>query len=161
MLNNKVEEILNAQINKEFYSAYLYIAMSAYFDECGLKGFAHWTKVQAQEEIEHGITLFDYIIERDGNINLTPIEAPERDFHNPLQVFEMILSHEKKVTDSIESVANMSENECDRATREFIDKYIKEQVEEESQVLDIIKTIKMFGNDNSILYHIDKELAKR
>ena len=161
MLNNKVEEILNAQINKEFYSAYLYIAMSAYFDEHGLKGFANWTKVQAKEEMEHGLTLFDYIIERDGNINLKPIEAPAKDFHNPLQVFEMILSHEEYVTESIECVANMSENECDRATREFINKYISEQVEEESQVRDIIKMIKMFGEDTSVLYHIDKELGKR
>ena len=161
MINTKVEEILNEQINKEFYSAYLYLAMSAYFDELGLKGFAHWTKVQAKEEIEHGITLFEYIIQRDGNIDLAAIEAPKKDFQNPLQVFEMILEHEKYVTESIESVANLTENECDRATRDFINKYISEQVEEEAQVLDVIKTIKMFGTECSTLYHVDKELGKR
>lgn len=161
MINNKVEDILNAQINKEFYSAYLYLAMSAYFDELGLKGFAHWTKVQAQEEMDHGMILFNYILERDGKIDLRPIEAPTRDFHDPLQVFEAILEHEKFVTKSIEIVANFSEDECDRATRHFIDWYIKEQVEEEAQVLDVIKMIKMFGTECPILYHIDKELMTR
>ena len=161
MINSKVEDILNAQINKEFYSAYLYLAMSAYFDEIGLKGFAHWTKVQAKEEMDHGIIIFNYIIERDGNIDLRPVQAPAKDFSNPLQVFEMILTHEKEVTSNIEQVANLSENECDRATRHFIDWYIKEQVEEEAQVLDVIKMIKMFGTEQSVLYHIDKDLMKR
>ena len=159
MINNKVEDILNAQINKEFYSAYLYLAMSAYFDEIGLKGFAHWTKIQAKEEMEHGIILFNYIIERDGKIDLRPIQAPTKDFKEPLQVFEMILAHEKEVTSNIEQVANLSENECDRATRHFIDWYIKEQVEEEAQVLDVIKMIKMFGTENEVLYHINKDLS--
>ena len=161
MINNKVEDILNAQINKEFYSAYLYLAMSAYFDEIGLKGFAHWTKIQAKEEMEHGIILFNYIIERDGKVDLRQITAPTKDFKEPLQVFEMILSHEKEVTSNIEQVANLSENECDRATRHFIDWYIKEQVEEEAQVLDVIKMIKMFGTENNVLYHINKDLMKR
>ena len=161
MLNTKVEEILNAQINKEFYSAYLYLAMSAYFDESGLKGFANWTKVQAKEEMDHGMILFNYIIERNGNINLRPIEAPVNNFENPLQVFEMILEHEKFVTNSIEYFANLSEDECDRATRHFIDWYISEQVEEEAQVLDVIKMIKMFGTESSVLYHIDKKLMNR
>ena len=161
MLNSKVEDILNPQINKEFYSAYLYLAMSAYFDELGLKGFANWTKVQAKEEMDHGMILFNYIIERDGNIDLRPIEAPVRDFQNPLQVFELIYEHEKSVTGSIETVANLSEDECDRATRHFIDWYISEQVEEEAQVLDVIKMIKMFGTETCILYHIDKELLQR
>lgn len=161
MINSKVEDILNAQINKEFYSAYLYLAMSAYFDEIGLKGFAHWTKVQAKEEMDHGIIIFNYIIERDGNIDLRPVQAPAKDFSNPLQVFEMILTHEKEVTSNIEQVAHLSENECDRATRHFIDWYIKEQVEEEAQVLDVIKMIKMFGTEQSVLYHIDKDLMKR
>ena len=161
MINSQVEDILNAQINKEFYSAYLYLAMSAYFDESGLKGFAHWTKVQAKEEMDHGMILFNYIIERDGNVNLRPIDAPKKDFQDPLQVFESILAHEREVTSNIEQVAHLSENECDRATRHFIDWYISEQVEEEAQVLDLIKMIKMFGTECSVLYHLDKDLMKR
>ena len=88
MINEKVENVLNSQINKEFYSAYLYLAMSAYFDEIGLYGFSNWTKVQAREEVDHGMILFDYIIERDGTVKLTQIEAPDKDFQNPVQVFE-------------------------------------------------------------------------
>lgn len=161
MINEKVQDVLNSQINKEFYSAYLYLAMSAYFDEIGLCGFANWTKVQAKEEVDHGMILLDYIIERDGNVKLEQIEAPSRDFNNPLQVFEKILEHEKYVTDSINCVASMSEDECDLATRHFINWYITEQVEEEANARDIITKLKMFGNEKAALYHIDKELGER
>ena len=161
MINTKVEEILNEQINKEFYSAYLYLAMSAHFDEIGLRGFCHWTKVQAREEVDHGMIIFDYLIARNGNINLKQIEAPQADFQNPLQIFEKIYEHEKSVTSSIECVAYMSEDECDMATRNFIEWYIAEQVEEEATVFEIIKKLQMFGSDKTILYHLDKELAQR
>ena len=161
MINTKVEEILNEQINKEFYSAYLYLAMSAHFDEIGLRGFCHWTKVQAREEVDHGMIIFDYLIARNGNINLIQIEAPQADFQDPLQIFEKIYEHEKSVTSSIECVAYMSEDECDMATRNFIDWYIAEQVEEEATVFEIIKKLQMFGSDKTILYHLDKELAQR
>lgn len=161
MINTKVEEILNEQINKEFYSAYLYLAMSAHFDEIGLRGFCHWTKVQAREEVDHGMIIFDYLIARNGNINLKQIEAPQADFQDPLQIFEKIYEHEKSVTSSLECVAYMSEDECDMATRNFIDWYIAEQVEEEATVFEIIKKLQMFGSDKTILYHLDKELAQR
>ena len=161
MINKKVEDILNAQINKEFYSAYLYLAMSAYFDEIGLKGFSHWTKVQAREEVDHGMILFDYIIARNGNVDFKQIDIPDADFHEPLQIFEKIYEHEKSVTSSIDSVASMSEDECDLATRNFIDWYIAEQVEEEATVYEVIKKLKRFGSDKSILYHLDKELGGR
>lgn len=161
MINTKVEEILNEQINKEFYSAYLYLAMSAHFDEIGLRGFCHWTKVQAREEVDHGMIIFDYLIARNGNVNLKQIEAPQADFQDPLQIFEKIYEHEKSVTSSIECVAYMSEDECDMATRNFIDWYIAEQVEEEATVFEIIKKLRMFGSDKTILYHLDKEFAQR
>lgn len=161
MINEKVQQILNSQINKEFYSAYLYLAMSAYFDEIGLYGFANWTKIQAKEEVDHGMIIFDYIIERNGNVELEQISAPEREFKNPLQIFEKIYEHEKYVTESINCVASMSEDECDLATRHFINWYISEQVEEEANARDIIDKLKMFCEDKSILYHIDKELAQR
>lgn len=161
MLNEKVQNVLNSQINKEFYSAYLYLAMSAYFDEIGLDGFANWTKVQAKEEVDHGMILLDYIIERDGEVNLEEINAPEKEFHNPLQVFEKILEHEKYVTESINCVAQMSEDECDLATRHFINWYISEQVEEEANARDVIDKLKIFGDEKSALYHLDKELSER
>lgn len=161
MINEKVEDVLNAQINKEFYSAYLYLAMSAYFDEIGLYGFANWTKVQAREEVDHGMILFDYIIDRNGTVNLQQIDMPEKSFENPLQVFNKIYEHERSVTESIECVASMSEEECDMATRNFINWYIAEQVEEESNVMDVISKLKMFADDKTALYLYDKELKER
>ena len=161
MINEKVISILNEQINKEFYSAYLYLAMSAYFDEMGLHGFANWTKVQAQEEMDHGMIIFDYIIDRNAKIDFKSINVPETNFKSPLNVFERILEHEKYVTSSIDIIANMSLDECDLATRNFINWYIKEQVEEESNASDIITKLKMIGKKKSSLYLIDKELSKR
>ena len=161
MINEKVENVLNSQINKEFYSAYLYLAMSAYFDEIGLYGFSNWTKVQAREEVDHGMILFDYIIERDGTVKLTQMEAPDKYFQNPVHVFEKILEHEKYVTESINCVASMSEDECDLATRHFINWYISEQVEEEANARDVITKLKMFGDEKSSLFHLDQELGKR
>ena len=161
VISEKVQNVLNSQINKEFYSAYLYLAMSAFFDEIGLYGFANWTKVQAREEIDHGMILVDYIIERDGRVNLDKIDSPERNFENPLQVFEKILEHEKFVTESINCVASMSEDECDLATRHFINWYITEQVEEEANARDVITKLKMFGDEKASLYHLDQDLSKR
>lgn len=161
MINEKVENVLNAQINKEFYSAYLYLAMSAYFDEIGLFGFANWTKVQAREEVDHGMILFDYIIDRNGTVNLQQIDVPERTFENPLQVFEKVYEHERYVTESIDCVASMTEEECDLATRNFINWYIAEQVEEEANAWDIVTKLKMFGEDKSALFLYDQELGKR
>lgn len=161
MISEKVQNVLNSQINKEFYSAYLYLAMSAFFDEIGLFGFSNWTKVQAREEIDHGMILFDYVIERDGSVNLDKIDAPDRSFENPIQVFDKILEHEKSVTESINCVATMSEDECDLATRHFINWYISEQVEEEANVRAVIAKLKMFGEDKSAIFHLDHELSER
>ena len=161
MINEKIQNVLNAQINKEFYSAYLYLAMSAHFDEIGLYGFSNWTKVQAKEEVDHGMILFDFIIERNGKVVLSQIDVPETILGSPLEIFEKIYEHEKYVTGSINCVASMSDEECDLASRNFIDWYIAEQVEEERNAYDIIHKLKMCGDDKAALYQIDKELKKR
>ena len=161
MINEKVLDVLNSQINKEFYSAYLYLAISAYFDEIGLYGFSNWTKVQAREEVDHGMILFDYIVDRNGQVKLDKIDSPEKSFQNPMQVFEKILNHEKYVTESINCVAEMSDDECDLATREFIDWYISEQVEEEANARNVIKKLKIFGDEKASLFELDRELGER
>ncbi len=161
MISEKIQNILNEQINKEFYSAYLYLAISAHFDELGLKGFSNWTRVQAREEVDHGMILFDYIIERQGEVNLKQIDTPDAQFGNLMEIFEKIFDHERYVTESINCVANMSEEDCDLATRHFINWYISEQVEEEANVDDVIKKLKMFGDEKAALYHLDKELQQR
>lgn len=161
MISDKVRNILNEQINKEFYSAYLYLAMSAYFDEIGLYGFSNWTKVQAREEVDHGMILFDYMIDRNTKVELLNIDTPDSDFTSPMQVFEKILAHEIKVTESINRVAALTDDECDLATRNFIDWYIAEQVEEEASVRDVITKLNMFGEEKASLYLLDKEFKER
>ena len=161
MISDKIKDILNEQINKEFYSAYLYLAMSAYFSEIGLYGFSHWTKIQSREEIDHGMILFEYVLNRKSQIRLKSLESPSLDLKGPLDVFEQINKHERAITTSIDCVASLSEGECDLATRNFIDWYLKEQTEEEASVLRIISKLKAFGEEKSALYLIDRELSSR
>lgn len=161
MINDKVKEVLNEQINKEFYSAYLYLAMSAYFDDMGLSGFANWTKVQAREEVDHAMIIFDYLIDRDCKVHLKQINYPEDDFSSPLQVFEKILAHEKHVMSSIDCIVYMSQEECDMATRNFINWYLTEQVEEEKNASDIVTKLKLFGEEKASLFLMDSQLSKR
>lgn len=161
MISDKIRDILNEQINKEFYSAYLYLAMSAYFSEVGLYGFSHWTKVQSREEIDHGMILFEYVLNRKSQVRLKQVEAPALDWNGPIDVFEQIYQHERTITSSIDCVASMTEGECDLATRNFIDWYLKEQIEEEASVLRVISKLKAFGAEKSALYLIDRELSTR
>ncbi len=161
MISDKIKDILNEQINKEFYSAYLYLAMSAYFSEIGLYGFSHWTKIQSREEIDHGMILFEYVLNRKSQVRLKSLESPSLDLNGPLDVFEQIYKHERAITASIDCVASLSEGECDLATRNFIDWYLKEQTEEEASVLRIISKLKAFGEEKSALYLIDRELSAR
>lgn len=161
MISDKIRDVLNEQINKEFYSAYLYLSMSAYFSEIGLYGFSHWTKIQSKEEIEHGMTLFEYVLGRKSQIHLGQISAPRFELNTPLEIFEQIYEHERSITKAIDCVANMSEGECDLATRNFIDWYLNEQIEEEAEVSRIISKLKTFGSEKSALYLIDRELAYR
>lgn len=161
MINENIKEILNEQINKEFYAAYLYLSMSAHFDKMGLFGFAKWTKIQAKEEVDHGMKIFEYLLDRDCRINLKQINVPDSDFGTPLSIFEKIYEHEKMVTSSIECITYLSQDECDMATREFINWYLREQVEEEKQTNDIITRLKLFGEDKASLFLMDNELSKR
>ncbi|MBD5401191.1 ferritin [bacterium] len=161
MISDKIRDILNEQINKEFYSAYLYLAMSAYFSEIGLYGFSNWTKVQSREEIDHGMILFEYVLNRKSQVKLQQLEMPTLELNGPIGVFDQIYEHERSITSAIDCVADMTEGECDLATRNFIDWYLKEQIEEEASVLRIISKLKAFGAEKSALYLIDRELATR
>ena len=161
MISEKIKDILNEQINKEFYSSYLYLAMSAYFSEIGLYGFSNWTKIQSMEEIDHGMILFEYILNRKSQVDLKNLSSPNMNFNGPIDVFEQIYKHECSITSSIDGVASLSEGECDLATRNFIDWYLKEQMEEEASVLRIISKLKAFGSEKSALYLIDRELSQR
>ena len=109
MISNRMNEILNEQINKEFYSGYLYLSMSAHLKELGLCGFASWTKAQAKEEVEHGLKIFDYLIDCNSFVTLKQIKTPEFEFDGILSIFNCIYEHEKSITQSIMDVAKLAD----------------------------------------------------
>ena len=161
MVSEKINEVINEQINKEFYSGYLYLSMSAHLHELGLFGFSSWLKIQAREEVEHGLKLLDYLLERNSYVTLKQIRTPEFEFKGVISVFNTLYEHEKCITNSVMTIAKMAEEECDRKTLSFIDWFIEEQTEEEQQVKDIIKRLELFGENNTALYLMDKELGER
>lgn len=161
MINEKVGKILNEQINKEFYSAYLYLAMSAYFSDLGLLGFANWTRIQAQEEQAHAMFIYDFLIDRNYKIILTAVETPPNNWNGPLNVMEEILKHEIYVTGLINNIVTVAEEVKDRATMSYMNWFVDEQVEEEANAQDIISKLKLIGDDKSALYLLDKDLAAR
>ena len=161
MISNNINQILNEQINKEFYSGYLYLSMSAHLKELGLCGFASWTRIQAKEEVEHGLKIFDYLINCNSFVTLKQIKTPEFEFQGIISIFNHIYEHEKCITNSIMTIAQRAEEESDRTTLNFIDWFIAEQIEEEEAVKNIIKRLELFGDDKVALYLMDKELGER
>jgi ferritin len=161
IMDKKLEAAFNDQINKEYYSAYLYLAMKTVFAQMNLPGFVNWFDIQVQEEKAHAVGMYNYVLERGGNVELLAIDKPELKGSTPVEIFKQVLEHEKYVTDSINSVAHLSDDECDLATRQFVDWYISEQVEEEANARNVITKLKMFGDEKASLYHLDKELGER
>ncbi len=160
-MNIKIQNAINEQINKEIYSAYLYLSMAAYFQNNWLSGFSNWMKIQNQEEMSHAIKFYDYLSERGAKIELKQIDAPKIDFKSTLNVLEETLEHEKIVTQSINELYELALNEKDYAFQSFLKWFIDEQVEEESSVTEIIDQIKLAWVEWPGLFMLDKELAGR
>ena len=156
-----VEEILNKQINAEFWSAYLYLSMSSYLAQKGLTGFANWMRVQYQEEVSHALKIFDYVIARGGNVKLEPIAAVETDWKGIKEIFDSTYEHECKVTHMIHNCYETALKERDHATANMLQWFIDEQAEEEESALEIIDKLKMVGDNGAALYMMDKELGAR
>lgn len=161
MINEKVAKVLIEQVNKEFYSAYLYLSMSAYFSDTGLLGFANWMRVQFQEEQAHAMLIYDFLINRGEKVILGPIGAPLNNWASPLNVMEDVLKHEVYVTGLINNVVFVAEENKDRATMSYMNWFVDEQVEEEANAQDIIAKLKLIGDDKSALYLLDKDLSTR
>lgn len=161
MINEKLEKAFNDQINKELYSEYLYLSMQAYFERLNLKGFVNWMSVQVQEEHAHALGMFDYLNQRGGNVQLEAIDKPETDWESPLAVFEQVLEHEEYVTSRINALMDVAEETKDRAAMSFLNWYLKEQVEEEDNVGNVLATLKLIGDDKKALLMLDKDLATR
>ena len=161
MISKKVQKALNDQVQAEFYSAYMYLAMSTSFAEQSLSGIAHWFKVQYEEENTHAHKIIDYIIERGGKVELKEIKAPGTDFGSPLAVFEKALSHEQHVTSLINKLYELAVEEKDYATQVFLQWFITEQVEEEDSVGEIVEQMKRIPENSAALFYFDQKLAAR
>jgi ferritin len=156
-----MEEALNRQVNREFYSAYLYLCMSAYFETQNMKGFAKWMKIQAKEEQGHALKFYDYIIARGGKVTLAMIEAPKAKWSSGGKVFDEVFAHEQKVTGLIHALVDLALKEKDHATFEMLQWFVKEQVEEEMNASEIVAKIKAIGDIPGHLFCLDHELGKR
>lgn len=161
MLNNKIEEALNAQINAEMWSAYLYLSMSAYCHANGNDGMGNWFYVQFQEEQDHAKILFNYIIRRNGKVELKAIDAVPTTWNSLLDVYKMAFAHEQQVTAMINKLFALTSAENDYASQSMLKWFIDEQVEEEENTKKIIDDLKMVEGNGYGLYMLDKELGAR
>jgi len=161
MINEKMLDALNRQLNAEFYSSHLYLSMAAYFYSLNLKGFSNWMRVQFQEEQMHAMKFFDFIIQRGGKVTLLSIDAPPIEWKSPLDAFEYSLMHEQKVTGLINELVNLSIAEKDHATSNFLQWFVTEQVEEEDSFNEVIQKIKHIGKAEGGFFMLDRELATR
>jgi len=161
VLSERMTEALNEQTNKEIYSAYLYLSMSAYSTFIGMKGFANWFMVQYQEEMVHAMKIYDYINDQGGQVKLLAVAQPPTEFGSPLEMFEKTLEHEKFVTKCINDLVDLAFKEKDHASNIFLQWFVTEQIEEEANDNEIISKLKLVGKEGNGLFMIDKELAAR
>ncbi len=161
MIRENMQDALNEQINHEFYSAYVYTAMSAYFSSKNLNGFANWMRVQAQEELQHAMRVYDFLVDRDGEIELQDIKCPPKSWDSPLAAFQKAKENETELSARINDLVDLSLEVRDHATNTFLQWFVSEQVEEEAAVNEIIDTLKLVGDDGNGLFLVDRDLAQR
>ncbi len=161
MIDKKMEDAINKQINEELYSAYLYLSMSAWFDSIGLKGFANWMMVQYKEETDHAMKFYQYLQSQGAAIKLMAIEEPPHEWESPLHAFEETLKHEQHITKCINELVDLAEELKDRATYNMLQWFINEQVEEEENDREIIDKLKLVDGSKHGIFMIDKDLASR
>lgn len=161
MIHSKMAKALNEQINKEMYSAYLYMSMSSYSASIGLKGFANWFMVQYHEEMYHAMKIYEYVQRQGSDVILNTIKQPPNTFDSPLDMFTQTLTHEQYITKSINDLMELAISKKDHATQIFLEWYITEQVEEEENDNDIIQQLKLIGDNPHALLMLDRELNAR
>jgi len=161
MLSQRMQDALNAQIKHEFYSSFVYLAMSAHFEQRNLPGFANWMRIQAGEEHTHAMKIFDHILDRGGQVAMPAIATPPAKFGAPVEVFEEALGHERAVTKSIHELYALAVEERDYPARVFLDWFVNEQVEEEKTAELVVEQLRMVGDDRPALLMLDRELGQR
>ena len=160
-MDKKLAELLNQQVNKEFYSAYLYLDMSNYYADQDLDGFANWYKIQAQEERDHALLFMEYLQNNNESVTLEAIEKPDKVFNTLMDPLEVGAEHERYVTSLINDIYAVAYELKDFRTMQFLDWFVKEQGEEEKTADSLIKKYKLFGDDPKSLYLLNQELAAR
>jgi len=162
MINSKkVEKAFNDQMNREFYSSYLYLAMAGYFEVTNLKGCANWMRIQAEEERMHAMRFYDFIVNRGWAISLGQIDRPGHVWKSPLDAFSKALEHEKFITANINDLVDLSLTSKDHAAHSFLKFFIDEQVEEEEAAQNIVAKLKLIGKSASGMFMLDNELSQR
>lgn len=160
-MDKAIQDALNEQINAELHSAYVYLAMSAHFAEQNFDGFAHWMRHQADEEMEHALKLYEYVLERGGHIELKAVAGPPKKFGTPLKIFEMALAHEKKISGMIHDLFDLARKKKDYATEIHLNWFVTEQVEEEDSAGKAVERLRMAGDSSAALLMLDKEFGQR
>lgn len=161
MLNERIQERLNEQIQKELYSAYIYYSMAGYFESKSLKGFANWMTVQTQEELSHAHRLYTYINDRGGRATMLPIEAPQNEWDSPLAAMQNVYEHECYVSELINGCVTLAIEENDHMTNTFLQWFVAEQVEEEASADELVQKLKLAGDNSGALFMVDAEIGKR
>ncbi len=161
MISKKLQDALNKQINAELYSAYLYLSMSSYFEDNKYAGFAHWVRMQAQEELEHAMKIYTFVHNRDGSVEFSEIKAPPRKWKSAHDAFKETLSHEQKVSKQIYELLDLSQKENDYAVSNFLQWFVTEQVEEEATTRGLLDQFEMVESAPGGVYMLDRELGSR
>jgi ferritin len=161
MISNKIYELMLNQVNAELGASYLYLSMSSYFEEKNLRGLAKWMKMQSEEEREHAMKFYNYLVTVGKRVYLKAVDEPKTEWKDVMEVWQETLSHEKKVTEMIYTIMKQAVEEKDFASINFLNWFIDEQVEEVTQVEDIISKFEMIGDSKQGLYFLDKELGSR
>lgn len=159
MLDEKIEEAINKQLNAELYSGYMYLSMAAYFESIDLVGFANWSRLHAQEEFTHGMKFYDYLVSRGARVTLTQIEGPPTEWESAIAVFDHVYQHEQVVTGLINDLVDLTISLKDHATNNFLQWFVAEQVEEEETASGVLQRLKLAGDDSAALLMLDKELG--
>jgi ferritin len=161
MIGKAMQDAINEQINKELYSSYLYLSMAAYFEDQNLPGFAKWMRTQEGEEREHGMKLYDFLVDRGGRVALKAIAAPESDWKSPLELFKQVAAHEAAVTASIHNLYETALKEKDYAAQAMLQWFISEQVEEEKNAAEIVAQLELVEARGTAVLMLDHRLGKR
>lgn len=161
MLSATMLDAMNEQIRREFESAYIYLGMAAYFDGENLPGFAHWMKIQFEEELAHTFKFYDHVNDRGGQVVLGAVDKPSSSYDSPLDAFKTALKHEQHITKSIHDLYDLADEEQDHASKQFLHWFIEEQVEEEQNADEIVQTLSMVESSPQAILILDRELAQR